>query len=172
MSTTHYLLCTILVFMAPIFGSAQMGQIEESISIKMVPNLNASANVESYKVGNNVRFKIIVNNNSFEVKKVLVVDTYYQNRPKVFKDGKLVPYRKGLASLLQSKDKDPRFIRPGRVISLGPKEKTTLGELILTDWYGPLEPGVYRLVNRFRFEMAGPWSAQSEGLEFEIVPEP
>ena len=46
---------------------------------------------------------------------------------------------------------------------------TTLGEFSLNSWYGALPPGSYRLVNRRRFEIDGPWTADSAELEFEVV---
>jgi hypothetical protein len=41
----------------------------------------------------------------------------------------------------------------------------------LYDWYGHLDLGHYRVVNRHRFELFGQWSVESEELEFDIVPD-
>jgi hypothetical protein len=51
---------------------------------------------------------------------------------------------------------------------IDPKTTFTFLEMRLNEWYGPLGPGMYRLTNRERFEINGPWTAESEALSFEI----
>jgi hypothetical protein len=40
----------------------------------------------------------------------------------------------------------------------------------LKDWYGPLGPGSYRLIDCRRLEIDGPWTANSAELLFVIPP--
>ncbi len=47
----------------------------------------------------------------------------------------------------------------------------SLTELNLQDWYGPLEPGLYRLVNKYRVDVESPWTNDSRELLFEVVPQ-
>ena len=44
-----------------------------------------------------------------------------------------------------------------------------LDELDLKEWYGVLEPGSYRLVNRYRPQLDGSWTAESAALLFQVV---
>ena len=155
-----------------VFAPKQEVSVDDStgVTIKLVPgNAVAPAKGTRYKLTKNARLKIMVTNNSNRVIRALIVDTYYQNRPKLYKNGRVVPYRKETATLVQAKDSDPHFIRAGEIVSLPSKSTTSLGSLILSDWYKELEPGIYRLTNRYRLEMHGAWSADSDELEFEVV---
>ena len=40
----------------------------------------------------------------------------------------------------------------------------------LKQWYGPLAPGIYHLLDRRRLEIGGPWTKDSAELIFEIIP--
>lgn len=96
-------------------------------------------------------------------------DTYYQNRPQLYKNGELIPYRRETAKLVESKDRDPVTIISIRGFMLEPATTEELDALKLTDWYGPLLPGSYKLINRHRFAISGSWSAESEELIFEVL---
>jgi len=93
------------------------------------------------------------------------------NRPQLWKDGKLVPYLKETAKLIESKDATPRLVDIVSDSFIDPKGYHPLG-LGLKYWYGPLSPGLYRLIDRRRFEIDGPWTADSAELLFEVVPQP
>jgi hypothetical protein len=54
---------------------------------------------------------------------------------------------------------------------LDPKTSSGLQQIYLKDWYGPLAPGSYRLIDRRRFEIDGPWTANSAELLF-VIPQP
>src|SRR6266508_6909242 len=114
-----------------------------------------------YRVGKNLRLKVMAKNNSKGIIKAYVVDTYYQNRPKLYRGDKVLPYREGVAQLTRSKDADPEFVRVGSIVFLQPTTTTVLEELNLQDWYDPLEPGLYRLVNRYRLDVDSPWTDDS-----------
>jgi hypothetical protein len=181
MSLTNYLLGTTLVILSfthtdfpgtSLFGPKQEVLMEDStvVKIKLVPiDLATPPKGTPYRVENNMRVKILVTNNSSTLIKALVVDIYYQNRPQLFKDGQLVAYREEIAKLVRAKDADPEFVRVGTVVSLAPTTTTELEELNLADWYEPLKPGLYTLINRHRFEVDGPWSSDSGKLLFEVV---
>jgi hypothetical protein len=54
---------------------------------------------------------------------------------------------------------------------LQPATPTVLEELNLEDWYGPLEPGLYRLINKYRLDVERPWTNDSKELLFEVEPQ-
>ncbi len=134
----------------------------------MVPiNVRPAPKHEPYHVCKPL-FKILVTNNSNSQIWVLTFDTYYQNRPQLYKEGKLVPYRTDTAKLVESKDRDPVPISITGGI-LNPAATEELAALRLTDWYEPLLPGSYKLINRHRFAIGGAWSIDSEALLFELL---
>ena len=86
------------------------------------------------------------------------------------KDGKVVPYNDETAKLVDAKEKDPRLVEVVSTLFLDPKTTSRLDGFSLKQWYGPLAPGVYRLTDRRRFEIEGPWTKDSAELIFEVVP--
>ncbi|MDX6404749.1 MAG: hypothetical protein QOH70_2204 [Blastocatellia bacterium] len=121
-----------------------------------------------YRVGHKLYVKVKVRNDSDQQVKLRVVDPYYQNRPQLFKNGKLMPYRTKIAELIRSKDADPQFVSLRHSTFLMPYSSVDLRELDLNDWYGPLEPGSYRLMNRCRLNIHGPWTADSAPVFFQV----
>ncbi len=124
---------------------------------------------KSYRVGDKPYIKVIAKNNSDQRIRVRAIDPYYQNRPTLFKNGQLVAYRKQITELIHSKDMNPEFISLRQTFSLEAYSSADLPELDLNDWYGPLEPGSYRLINRYRREIYGSWTVDSAPLLFEVV---
>lgn len=141
------------------------------VTIELVPiGVDAPPEGKPYRIEKNVYLRVFLTNNSNGIIRAIVVDTYYQNRPRLYKNGNLVPYRESITKLVRSKDASPHFIRVGSLFLMQPTTRTDLQELNLDDWYEPLEPGLYRLINRCRFEVRGPWSVDSEELLFEVLP--
>src|SRR5437016_5328299 len=65
---------------------------------------------QTYQLSSNASVRVILRNDSDQRVKALLVDKYYQNRPRLFKDGKLVPYREAVKNLVAAKDNDPEFV--------------------------------------------------------------
>ena len=150
-----------------VLGSPQTLQDASAVKIELQPVDAEKDKIPRFK--KNIRFKVMLTNNSNGLMRAVILDTYYQNRPKLHKNGELIPYRTEIAKLLTSKDKDPIFVRLGSSITLYPTKTTTVEELNLIDWYGQLEPGIYRIDDRYRLEIYGNWSSKSEAVEFEVV---
>ncbi len=139
------------------------------VRLRMVPiNVQPGPKHEPSHVCNKPLFKTLVTNNSNSQIWVLILDPYYQNRPQLYRDGKLVPYRADIAKLLESKERDPHpiSIHGG---TLNPAATEELVALRLIDWYEPLPPGSYKLINRYRFAIGGAWTKDSEALLFELL---
>ena len=143
--------------------------IPDGVSIRLAPSgLQPSTEEKLYRLTADVRVAVFVVNNSDKPLKAYVMDLYYRNRLQLFKDGSLMPYRKETANLIRSKDENPYRVETIPGLVLDPNTATSLLELRLSDWYEPLGPGVYRLIIRQRFEINGPWTADSVPLLFEI----
>jgi hypothetical protein len=145
--------------------------IPETVTVRLAPSgSQPSLESERPRLDSDVRVTVFVVNNSDRRVKVNVVDWYYGNRLQLFKDNVLVPYRVETAKLIRSKDETTQPIDTATAdFFLDPNTTSGLRELQLSDWYGPLTPGVYRLTNRCRFEVDGPWTRDSAPLVFEIV---
>jgi hypothetical protein len=125
---------------------------------------------QRYQLGYNDGLFVELVNDSDQRVPVSVVDEYYGHRPQLTKDGKVVPYSDEVARLIESKEKDTRLVEIVSVFFLDPKTKSRLDGFSLKQWYGPLGPGIYRLTDRRRFEIGGPWTKDSNELVFEIMP--
>jgi hypothetical protein len=146
--------------------------IPNGVKLRLVPeNAQPSSDGQPYRFGSEVDLRVDAVNDSDQPLRVSVIDSYYGNRPQLFKDGKLVPYLEETAKLIESKDATPRLVDIVSDFFIDPKSYHPLG-LGLKYWYGPLSPGLYRLINRRRLEIDGPWTADSAELLFEVVPQP
>lgn len=145
--------------------------IPENVTVRLAPSgLQPSLETERHRLTSDVRVTVFVVNNSDRRLKVNVVDLYYGDRLQLFKDNVLIPYREETAKLIREKDETAQPIDTATAdFFLDPNTTSGLRELRLSDWYGPLTPGLYRLTNRCRFEVDGPWTRDSAPLVFEIV---
>ena len=125
---------------------------------------------ETYKFGDDVRFKVTIENQSDQPANVAVIDTYYQNRPKLLRDGKVLDYRPKITQLVRARDTDTEIIRLA-FVSIDPYSSGNLPSLNLGEWYGKLEPGSYRLTNKYRISFDGPWTKEAAEIQFRIVKE-
>jgi len=145
--------------------------IPETVTVRLAPSGSQPAlETEHLRLDGDVRVTVFVVNDSDRRVRVNVVDLYYGDRLQLYKDNVLVPYRGETAKLIRSKDETVQPIDTATAdFFLDPNTSSGLRELRLSDWYGPLTPGVYRLTNRCRFEVDGPWTRESAPLVFEIV---
>jgi hypothetical protein len=145
--------------------------IPAGVSIEVAPEgFEAPKDGRPYRLGSEVIVVLFVRNNSDQPLKINVIDREYGNRPQLFKDGVLIPYRDDAAELMKSKEENPRLVEIVNDFFLDPKIGTWSQGLSLKNWYGPLSPGSYRLIMRHRFEMDGPWTEDTAPLLFEISP--
>jgi hypothetical protein len=124
---------------------------------------------DRYKVGDKVLVEVTMTNMGAEPLEVSIGNSYFQDRPRIRKDGKLVPYRKELPALLREKDKYPGPLGSTRIYKLDPNVPLVVHRFLLEDWYEQLEPGQYELTLRHRF-----WGkevpADSNTVTFEVTP--
>ena len=144
--------------------------IPDGLKVRLVPSDSKSQpSTRPYRLGNQGDVDILLINKSAQPVRVSVIDVYYGHRLQLFKDGRLIPYREEATKLIESKDTSSRLVDVVSDFFIEPKTTRTEG-LRLKDWYGPLPPGRYRLLDRRRFEIDGPWTADSTELWFEISP--
>ena len=143
--------------------------IPEKVTVRLAPSgLQPSSETERLRLDSDVRVTVFVVNNSNRRVRLNVVDLYYGDRLQLFKDNVVIPYREETANLIRSKDETARIDTVADFF-LDPNTTSSLRELRLSDWYDPLKSGLYRLFNRCRFEVDGPWTRDSDPLLFEIV---
>jgi len=136
---------------------------------------------DRYRVGQRVPVSITMTNNSNEPVEVCDSDTLYQDRPKLLKDGKPVPYIIGQTQILRTVETDRTCLRlnvPDPVI-LKPKETRVVDWFVLAEgtpptgdmtWYEPLLPGKYELSIERRLGCCDGSMFQSNKVNFEVVP--
>ena len=143
--------------------------IPEGVKIEIVPE-GANLNQKINNISGDTILQVFTRNTSGQPVKVTTVDFFYSVRPQLFKDKVLIPYLADTANLVKSREEDPRLSQLRDEIFLAPGSRTGLTYLRLGVWYDSLSPGLYRLSVRQRFEIDGPWTAESAPLFFEIEP--
>ena len=141
-----------------------------TISLDIVAADLRSKTNEPNRVGPAARINVIVKNDSSDLITIAVLNQYAQNRPQLFRNGKLVGYRQEIAKSIRARGDETEIVGLLRrdSIPVQPYSSAVIGVLDLNDWYGPLQPGPYRITNRYRFRSDGPWSADSKPLLFEV----
>ncbi|HBB95276.1 MAG TPA: hypothetical protein DC054_07775 [Blastocatellia bacterium] len=145
--------------------------IPEGVKVRLVPqHAQTQPEGQPYRFGSDDYFDVVLVNESDQSIKVNVIDSYYGNRFQLFKDGKLLSYLEETAKLIELKDAKPSSVDVASDFFIKPNSTSQLEGVNLKKWYGPLTPGVYRLIDRRRFEIDGPWTKNSAELVIEIVP--
>jgi hypothetical protein len=145
--------------------------IPAGVTIELTPEgVPPRTDAKPYQLGSEVVITLLVRNKSDQPLRINVIDREYGNRPLLFKNGTLVPYLEDATALIKSKEENPRLVSVVNDFFLDPQVGTWPDGFDLKKWYGQLSPGSYRLVIRHRFEIDGPWTAESAPLLFEVVP--
>lgn len=142
--------------------------IPDNVTVHLAPSglQPDDGRTEPYRLDANVRVTVFVENKSTQRIRVNVVDLYYANRLRLFKNDVLIPYRKDIMHLIESDNTRQVHAEPD--YSLDQQTVSGLQEIRLSDWYGPLAPGIYRLIIRHRFEIEGPWTRDSAPMLFQV----
>jgi hypothetical protein len=134
-----------------------------------------------YRVGDRVPVSITMSNNSDQPMEICDSDTIYQDRPKLLKDGKVVPYLIGQTQILNTTQRDGTCFRldvPEPII-LKPRETRVVDWFVLADgnephgdltWYEPLAAGKYQLSIERRLGCCDGPMFQSNQFNFEVTP--
>jgi len=145
--------------------------IPDSVSLRLVPDASKPSSLtKPYRLGYDQGIAVELVNDSDVRVPITVIDRYYGHRPQLMKDGKVVPYSDESAKFVDAKEKDPRLVEVVSTLFLDTKTASRLDGFSLKQWYGPLAPGLYRLTDRRRFEIGGPWTKDSAALIFEVAP--
>lgn len=143
--------------------------IPDELRVRLVPSdSKAHREGQTYRLGPEGDVDVLLVNDSNRGVRVSVIDSYYGHRLQLFKDGRLIPYTEESAKLIESKDATPRLVDLVPDFFIDPKTTRHEG-LRLRNWYGALAPGLYRLIDRRRFEIDGSWTNDSAELVFEVV---
>lgn len=100
---------------------------------------------------------------------VAITDSYIHYRPRLLKDGKMVPYKESRNKIIEAKEKGGLGVVSVRSTTLQPNQTIKADFINLADWYGRLEPGRYELSIKYRFRLGGK-PIDTNTVTFEIVP--
>ena len=134
---------------------------------------------DSFRVGEPITIIVFMTNTGIATTSATIADPYYQNRPKLTKDGQELSYRQEVTDVL--KWKDQQGCGAGRIfpVTLPPNEKTEADFLILCEgshatanivWYDDLGIGDYQFSIRRRFDCGSAFEAESNTIRFKVVP--
>jgi hypothetical protein len=134
-----------------------------------------------YKVGEIIPVTISLTNTSSQPISVCVSSDLYQDRPKLTKDGKVMP-------IMQFQSDDVRSARLNQTcpqldmpepMRLKPNVPTMVDFMVLVDnanaptgamaWYEPLTPGIFELSITRRFDCCVGPTVESNTIRFEVV---
>jgi hypothetical protein len=124
--------------------------------------------VSKFRRDTEVSFGLVMENIAAEPIKVQVFFNHMQNRPDLFREGQLVPYLEQVQKLVMS-DKEPPDYRRLAIVLLHPNKPETPEIINLAEWYGPLQPGHYRLNNKNRLDIGQDW-IDCGSITFEVSP--
>jgi hypothetical protein len=140
---------------------------------------------ESFRVGERVPVVISMTNQGREPIYLCDSSTLYQDRPRLLKDGRPLPYEGVQQTMMQTSEKDKTCNNLDEDIDLPeqrllkPGETAVVDWFILTEgttaqgdmaWYGSLGPGKYELSTRRLMGCCeGTW-VESDKISFEVAP--
>jgi len=120
-----------------------------------------------YNFGDSIYFQLMISHTFFEPIVIWQpLNSYYDIRPELLRDGELVPYRKKAQENVEITENQPpsgsgaprRFL-PGR--------EYDFVRINSQEWYAPLKRGHYQFNVRRRFVYDGEW-IQSNSVSFEV----
>lgn len=119
-----------------------------------------------FRIKDDISFRLLIRNISADDKSFIIDSPYRYDRPALYRDGGLTPYREEVLGKIRATDSPvsdySRFeqLRPGQEFA----------EIIkLGDWYKPLQPGRYELKMCRRFIWGGEW-LETPTLAFDVAP--
>lgn len=143
--------------------------ISDCVGVRLVPEGLKPSREGVYRLAADSSVAVELVNDCSERVNISVIDRYYGHRVQLMRDGKAVAYSEEATKLIESK-KDPRLVELSPKLYIDPKTTSRLDGFSLDQWFGTLAPGIYRLTDRRRFEIDGPWTKDSPYLVFEIIP--
>ncbi len=123
----------------------------------------------TYHAGDKVAVQLTMFNDTEQPVTIVQVDNKFQHRLRLVKDGQKVPFLPEVDSAIAYKDiEGPSGSRQVRD-PLAPHQSTTVSVLDLSEWYGNLEPGQYRLTLWYHPRGARR-TMKTNTISFQVVP--
>lgn len=168
-STTQLCILAFILFAFSHVVRAQV-TIPDDVTVRLMPaGLDLIDDEKKvYQLKDDMWVTIYVENRSKQRLKWNVVDPYFAYRIQLFKGDVLIPYREEITSIIRSQDENVKPVQIERDRFIEPEATQALQNMQLYDWYGPLAPGIYRVIIRRRFELGGPWTRDSAPMFFEV----
>jgi hypothetical protein len=148
--------------------SAAKGQRQVKLTITTV-NADGVTPTRTYHAGDKVAVQLTMFNDTEQPVTIIQGDAKYQHRLKLVKDGQEVPFLPEVASAIA--DKDVEGPSGGKQVRdpLAPRQSATVSVLDLSEWYGNLEPGQYRLSLWYQSQGVR-HTMKTNTISFQIVP--
>jgi hypothetical protein len=136
---------------------------------------------DTFSVGERIPLVITMTNTGSQPVYVCDSSTFYQDRPRLLKDGEPVSYSSFRQSMTQTAEKDGTCLKdnvPQQVL-LRPNEPVVVDWFILSEgatslyddgWYESLRPGKYTLTNQRRLSCCDGSFVGANTITFVVVP--
>ena len=125
---------------------------------------------EQFRLGEKVLLELWMTNRGTDPLGVEMGRPFFQNRPRLARDGRPVLYRTGIPGHLRAEDRHAGMLGSAIPYRLEPGAPKSVYIIDLDEWYEPLELGRYQITLRHRF-----WGrerpVESNTVTFEVVPE-
>ena len=159
--------CTLFVFSPVVCAQVT---IPDDVTVRLVPAGVEPIDDEKkvYQLKNDMWVSVYIENRSKQRLKWNVIDPHYVNRLQLFKDDVLIPYREEITNIIRLQDENLKQLQVEPTFFVDPDTTYGFQNIPLYDWYGPLLPGIYRVIIRHRFEIGGPWTRDSVPMIFEV----
>jgi hypothetical protein len=118
---------------------------------------------EKFRVGERVLIQVSVT--TTEPREASLTSTFQQHRPRLMKDGHLMPHRQGSPTWDQVDCILTRVI----FVGIPANRPTELGSFNVIDWYEPLEPGEYEVTLWVRLLSCSGPLYKSHSVRFEVI---
>ena len=118
---------------------------------------------EKFRVGERVLLQVSIT--TTEPREASLTSTFKQHRPRLMKDGHLMPHRQGSPTWDQVDCILTRVI----FVGIPANRPTQLDSFNVADWYEPLEPGEYQLTLWVRLLSCSGPLYKSRSIKFEVI---
>ena len=145
--------------------------ITDDVRVRLVPVGVDPADdaTKVYQLKNQMWVTVYIENRSKRRLETKLVDPHHGNRLQLFKGDVLIPYREEITNTIRLQDQNLQEIHTApNFYFIEPEAIYGLQNIPLYDWYGRLDPGIYRVIIRHRFEIGGPWTSDSVPMLFEV----
>lgn len=172
---------TITILIALIIAASTQTKAQAPVQLTIKAGTEIGESKDRFKVGDSILITLTMTNTSADPQNLCLSSNFYQNLPRLTRDGQLIPIMKWTSSVRQIAKHDGtcKDINLPQKIVLDPKAQKDIDWFVLVDsnvstgaesWYDALQPGTYELVLRRRLDCCDGSTIESNKITFTVIP--